>query len=205
MPLEVVADEVAGASSFVERPTTAIVRARGGRAGWSADPGSARGRSCASPRSRLDRRGDGAKPCSRSQIRSSTDSVPTDSRIVPGPTPGRLELGVAQLAVRRAGGMDDQALRVADVGEVGPERHAADQVLPAVSPAGAVEREHRARAAGQVLLDERPVPAFRQAGVGHVRQPARARRGTPRPPARSRRAAPSAATASRAPAGRGTH
>src|SRR4029077_12546167 len=28
-----------------------------------------------------------AKPCSRSQIRSSTDSVPTDSRTVPGPTP----------------------------------------------------------------------------------------------------------------------
>src|SRR5690606_26196207 len=27
-----------------------------------------------------------AKPCSRSQIRSSTDSMPTDSRIVPGPT-----------------------------------------------------------------------------------------------------------------------
>src|SRR6202050_5030995 len=27
------------------------------------------------------------KPCSRSQIRSSTDSVPTDSRTVPGPTP----------------------------------------------------------------------------------------------------------------------
>src|SRR6201991_1737636 len=28
-----------------------------------------------------------AKPCFRSQIRSSTDSVPTDSRTVPGPTP----------------------------------------------------------------------------------------------------------------------
>src|ERR1700730_2509849 len=28
-----------------------------------------------------------AKPCSRSQIRSATDSVPTDSRTVPGPTP----------------------------------------------------------------------------------------------------------------------
>src|SRR5580693_1282596 len=28
-----------------------------------------------------------AKPCCRSQIRSSTDSVPTDSRTVPGPTP----------------------------------------------------------------------------------------------------------------------
>src|SRR5204863_2834088 len=28
-----------------------------------------------------------AKPCSRSQIRSSIDSVPTDSRMVPGPTP----------------------------------------------------------------------------------------------------------------------
>ena len=28
-----------------------------------------------------------AKPCSRSQIRSSIDSVPTESRIVPGPTP----------------------------------------------------------------------------------------------------------------------
>src|SRR5690242_15597659 len=28
-----------------------------------------------------------ANPCSRSQIRSATDSVPTDSRTVPGPTP----------------------------------------------------------------------------------------------------------------------
>src|SRR5262249_10589790 len=28
-----------------------------------------------------------ANPCYRSQIRSSTDSVPTDSRTVPGPTP----------------------------------------------------------------------------------------------------------------------
>src|SRR6476646_1469341 len=26
-------------------------------------------------------------PCSRSQIKSSTDSVPTDNRMVPGPTP----------------------------------------------------------------------------------------------------------------------
>ena len=31
-----------------------------------------------------------AKPCSRSQIRSSIDSVPTESRMVPGPTPAAL-------------------------------------------------------------------------------------------------------------------
>ena len=111
-----------------------------------------------------------SKPCSRSQIRSSTDSVPTESRTVPGPTPAAAQLLVAELAVRRAGRVDDQALRVADVRQVRPEGHAADQAQPAGPATGAVEGEHRAGTARQVLLHERPVLARREVGVGHVRR-----------------------------------
>src|SRR3984893_3488873 len=88
----------------------------------------------------------------------------------PWPDAGRPQLVVAQLAVRRAGRVDDQALCVADVRQVGPERHAADEVLPAGPATGAVEREHRPGPARQVLLHERPVPARRQAGGGHIRR-----------------------------------
>ena len=62
-----------------------------------------------------------AKPCSRSQTRSSTDSRPTESADRPGRDPGGRQLVVAQLPVGGAGGVDDQALRVADVRQVGPE------------------------------------------------------------------------------------
>src|SRR5688572_4777156 len=47
-----------------------------------------------------------AKPCSRSQIRSSTSSVPTESRIVPGPTPAaRSSSSASCLCVVLAGWM----------------------------------------------------------------------------------------------------
>src|SRR5215217_3036970 len=70
--------------------------------------------------------------------------------------------------MRRARGMDDQALRVAHVGEVRPEAYATDELLTALESARTVEREDRARAAGQVLLDERPIPASGKAGIGDV-------------------------------------
>ena len=60
--------------------------------------------------------------------------MPTESRMVPGTDAGRPQLVVAQLTMRRAGRMDDQALRIADVREVRPQRHAADEVLPAARP-----------------------------------------------------------------------
>ena len=71
-----------------------------------------------------------AKPCSRSQIRSSTDSVPTDSRMVPGPTPAARSSSSFSCRCVVLAGMDDQALRVADVRQVRPQRHAADELLP---------------------------------------------------------------------------
>ena len=78
-----------------------------------------------------------------------------------GTDPCRLQLVVIQLTMRRAGGMDDQALRIADVRQVRPQRDAADEVLPRRASAAAVEGEHRAGAARQVLVDERPVAARR--------------------------------------------
>ena len=107
--------------------------------------------------------------CSRSQIRSSTDSVPTDNLTVPGPTPAASSSASLSWRCVVLAGWMIRLLRVADVGEVRPERHAADQVLPAASPTGAVEREYRPRAARQVFLDERPVAAARQARIGDVR------------------------------------
>jgi hypothetical protein len=38
------------------------------------------------------------------------------------------EFVVAELAVRRAGGVDDQALGIADVRQMGPERQAGDEL-----------------------------------------------------------------------------
>src|SRR5690606_22470703 len=58
---------------------------------------------------------------------------------------GRVKLLFAQLAVGRAGRMDDEALRVTNVRQVGPERHAADEILARLAAALALEREHRAR------------------------------------------------------------
>ena len=98
--------------------------------------------------------------------RFGADRQPDGSR----PDARRPELIIVELPMRRARRMDDQALRVADVGEVRPQRDAADEVLPAGAAAAAVEREHRAGAARQILVDQRPVAARRQGGVGHVRR-----------------------------------
>src|SRR6478609_6969838 len=53
----------------------------------------------------------------------------------------RLELVLLELAMRGARGMDDQALRVADVGQVRPQRHAADEVLARLTAAFELERK----------------------------------------------------------------
>src|SRR6476620_976993 len=79
------------------------------------------------------------------------------------------QLLFAELAMRRAGRVNDQALRVADVREVRPQRHAADEVLPRRTPTAAIEREHRACALRQVLLDERAVLARLETRIRHVR------------------------------------
>src|SRR5688500_20269456 len=55
----------------------------------------------------------------------------------------RAQLVVVQLPVRRAGRVDDQALRIADVGPMRPETHSPDEVLSGGAPAAAYEREPR--------------------------------------------------------------
>src|SRR5262245_66229908 len=76
-----------------------------------------------------------------------------------GANAGRFELVFGELPVRRARGMNYEALRIADVGEMRPQRDRANEFLTRVASAADVEREHRARAARQILLDERPIPA----------------------------------------------
>ena len=145
-----------------------------------------------------------AKPCSRSQIRSSTDSRPTDSRTVPGPTPAAWSSSsLSWRWVVLAGWMIrlfasptlarcDQSvtLRMRSCPPSRPPAQSNENTAPA--PSG-----RYFSTSGRYLLLGRPA-------IGHVRWPARATRGTPPPAARWRRGAPSAATASPAPAGTGT-
>ena len=75
---------------------------------------------------------------SRSQRISSSDSRPTDRRIISGEHAGGALLVLGQLPVRRRRRMDDQRLRVADVGEMREELHGLDEAL-----AGARRRPSR--------------------------------------------------------------
>src|SRR6266545_4827269 len=78
-----------------------------------------------------------------------TDREPDRS----GADAGRGELGVGELPVRRARRVDDEALRVADVREVAPERERVDEPAPGVAAAREVEDEDRAGAAREIPLD----------------------------------------------------
>src|SRR5215204_7653073 len=62
------------------------------------------------------------------------------------------ELLLGELRVRRRGGVDDERLRVADVGEVAREVYRLDELLADGATALHLEAEHRARPLGQVLL-----------------------------------------------------
>src|SRR4051812_2480388 len=57
------------------------------------------------------------------------------------PNSGCPQLIVAQLAMRRAGWMDDQALAIAYVGQVRPQRDTSNEVLSGGTSASAIERE----------------------------------------------------------------
>jgi len=145
-----------------------------------------------------------AKPCSRSQIRSSTDSVPDRQPHGSRPDPSRVAArcrpaggascwpgGMIRLLASPTLARWDQS--------VTPRMRS----LPAVPAAGAVEGEHRASAPGQVLGHERPVFAGREARVGHRRgQLVRFEELRDRQRVWTR-GGPSAATASPAPAGTG--
>src|SRR6516225_4179959 len=81
----------------------------------------------------------------------------------------RLEFLVVELAVRRARRMNDEALGITDIREVRPERYTANELLARLAAAANVEREHSARAARQVFVGERAIPARAQARVPHIR------------------------------------
>src|SRR5262245_46834828 len=72
---------------------------------------------------------------------------------------GRAQLFLAQLPMRRARGMDDQALGIADIGQMRPQGDAAYEILAGGTTTATVEREHGASTIRQVLLDEWPIPA----------------------------------------------
>ena len=98
--------------------------------------------------------GGNERPFSRSQIKSSTSSRPTESRIVSGVTPAAHVL-VAELLVRRGRRMDHQALRVADVGQVAPELERFDEAASGIASAAQAEGEDRARVGGCVPMRPR--------------------------------------------------
>src|SRR6266511_2322958 len=82
---------------------------------------------------------------------------------------GALLLGQGELAVGRRRGVDDERLRVADVGEVGGELHRVDPRLARLEPALDPEGEDRAEAVLEVLARPLVVRVRLEAGVGDPR------------------------------------
>src|SRR5882757_2187609 len=76
---------------------------------------------------------------------------------------------LGELAMRRRGRMDDQALGVADIGHVREEVDAVDDLDAGFVTALDAEGEDRTRALGQVLSGERIVLVRFQAGIVHPR------------------------------------
>ena len=79
------------------------------------------------------------------------------------------ELLVVQLTVGRARGMDDEALRVANVREMAPQVERGNEALPRLTPTLEIEHEDRPRALRQVPLHEIAIRARREARVAHAR------------------------------------
>ena len=82
----------------------------------------------------------------RSSIRSSGSSRPTDSRIVPSVMPALAQVVGRHAEMRRRRGMDDQRLRVADVGQM---REQAQRLDEACGPASRVPRRLKLNTAPQ--------------------------------------------------------
>ncbi len=140
---------------------------------------------------------------SRSQTMSSRSSTPTATRTMSSVTPAAAQPLVVEAAVGGGGGVDDERLGVAHVGQVRAELAGLDQAPPGLAAAADAEGEDRPGAARQVALGELAVGAVRQPRVAHpldagvVGEEARPRRG------RCRRGGPCAATGSRGPAAAG--
>src|SRR5262245_29742711 len=67
---------------------------------------------------------------------------------------GGLQLVVVQLSMRRTRRVNDQALRVADVRQVRPQRDTANEILTGLAAAAAIEREDGTRSTRQVFVHE---------------------------------------------------
>ena len=74
-------------------------------------------------------------------------SMPTERRMRSGVTPGRRLLVGVELLVGGGGRVDDQALRVADVGEQAEQLHAVDERPAGVRAALDAEGDEAAEAA----------------------------------------------------------
>ena len=83
------------------------------------------------------------------------------------PAAGRGSLFVGELAMRRRSRVQDQAARVADIGQMREQPHALDQLDAGLVAALDAEGEHRARAFRQILLRELVIRAVLEAGVGN--------------------------------------
>ena len=92
-------------------------------------------------------------------------SRPIDRRTVPGATPAFGQLLLGQLRVRRRGRVDDEGLRVADVGNHRQELHAVRESPAGLVPALDDEGEQAARAQRRVLLAQLVVGGGLQARV----------------------------------------
>ena len=158
--------------------------------------GSARSRA---PTAAAADRAAAARPASRSALRSSTFSSPTERRTRPGVTP----------VVSCCSGVSCEC--VVDAGWMTSERtspmfarwlnsvQVVDERAAGVDAALELERQHRADALRGVLVGRRVPRARGQPRVVHAWRRRRGCRATRRSPARSARGARCAATASRCP------
>ena len=110
---------------------------------------------------------------------------------------GARALLVAELAMRGRGGMDDQAPRIADIGEMAEQLDVADErdarLVAALQPEG----EHRARALRRIALGERVIAVAGKPGIIHPRDLSDAAPGIRRRRAHCRNGAACARAASR--------
>ncbi len=83
------------------------------------------------------------------------------------PRPRGDQLGLAQLAVRGRGGMDDQRARIADIGEMAEQLDLRDQLHPGVVATLQPEGEHRPALAAEISVGERLVGIGLEPGIGH--------------------------------------
>ncbi len=96
---------------------------------------------------------------------SSTSSSPTESRTTSAPAPARVALLVGELAVRGRGGVNDQAPRVADIGEMAEQLDVADKRDAGLVTALEPEGEHGAGALRAIALGERMEFVARQTRI----------------------------------------